>query len=87
MYGLPLCQSDQRIRSVFQSVYNIVILLSFLNINIYNRQGRGSKSCTSSELEKLNFVSFWPKLGKFAGTIHEHKVSFSQNLTAQCNLV
>ena len=28
MYGLPLSQSDQRIRSVFQSVYNNMLLLT-----------------------------------------------------------
>ena len=28
MYGLPLSQSDQRIRSVFQSVYNDTLLRS-----------------------------------------------------------
>ena len=27
-YGLPLSQSDQRIRSVFQSVYNNMLLLT-----------------------------------------------------------
>ena len=34
MYGLPLSQSDQRIRSVFQSVYNNKHLLDETESNI-----------------------------------------------------
>ena len=36
MYGLPLSQSDQRIRSVFQSVYNNVLyhLLSEKHVTV-----------------------------------------------------
>ena len=34
MYGLPLSQSDQRIRSVFQSVYNNCTYVFFFNTGL-----------------------------------------------------